>query len=128
LTDGAGKSGAVDEALSRIRDEHGEHKHEEASGICNSDPMAVFKNFYIFPHEFLSLVLNAKNRLNEIKSSYIPHTNIGKTEHTVIKGEHRYILYDLKPENLRKDYRPLTLLKDDLENGFYANVPGADEG
>ena len=90
--------------------------------------MSVFKSFYIFPAEYLSLSLNAKNRLAEIKSAYKPGTNITKTEHQVIQGEHRYVLYDLKPENFRKDITPNYQVKNDLEQDFYTNLPTYEEG
>ena len=128
ISEGAGKAGGVEEAMSRIGGNQVADSDDKDNSFQDKDPMSVFKNFYIFPAEYLSLALNAKNRLNEIKSSYNPGTNITKTEHTVIKGEHRYVLYDLKPENFRKDIRPQTQVKNDLENDFYTNVPTQDEG
>jgi hypothetical protein len=44
--------------------------------------MEVFKDFYIFPHEFLSLILNARDRLGVMKSPYEPSDQIQRKELT----------------------------------------------
>ena len=90
--------------------------------------MELFKNFYIFPHEYLSLLLNARSRLSEMKSCYVPQKEIQKTEYTNYNKDNRYMMYKLKVEDLRKDYRPTNLLKEQLENDFFINPPTQDEG
>ena len=75
ITDAPGVGSASEEAQ-RITTAKEEAKLKEGMQIKSNDPLDLLKTFYIFPNEYLSLILNAKQRFKDMKSCYSPGENI----------------------------------------------------
>lgn len=95
----------------------------------SSDPMDVFKSFYIQPHEFLSLLVNCKNRSSTLTRKPIcQRGQLDKQAYYDFNGDNKFNLYKLTSEDLQRDLRPNMLLKNNLKDEFWQNPPLVDEG
>ena len=104
-----------------------------------TDPIAEeFKNLYLFPHEFLCLVCNAKNRIEMLDNAYQLDFGLVKTcyknkfqpsKHAI--DSNSFVTYDLIKSNIGgdwRDWRPNKILDAELEDDFYDFIPINDDG
>ena len=91
--------------------------------------MEGFKDFYIYPYEFLSLICNAKNRLEVIQKHFNPNFRLQKIifKNANNSGNANFV-YRIEDEELRGDLRPNHLLNRKLEDNFYENIFTYDIG
>jgi len=89
---------------------------------------------FLYPYEYLSMVCNAKYRINVLANCSKPNFNTEKSYNTVVgprgasAGPSKFFVYKLHRDELRGDYRPNIVLALELENDFYEHIPTHDEG
>jgi hypothetical protein len=90
----------------------------------------------MFPHEFLALACNSRDRISLVSTVYKP--NFKSSIKETIKGlnlnkfnavdANKFFYYDMTEEDLKGDCRPHFLLQDALEDDFFEHIPRRDEG
>lgn len=111
-------------------------------GLSNAnsknDPIAdEYKNFYVFPHEYLCLICNAKDRVNMLENAFklnfalekeLISNNLQPMKHQI--NANSFIVYNLTKaeEGDWRDWRPTKILNAELEADFYDNIPQNDDG
>ena len=84
----------------------------------------LFNGLCLSPHEFLSLVCNAKSHLEVLSTSFIPNFNLTKRQF-VLRND-QFHLYELSNEELSG--KPRHILNKRMEDLYYDFLPQKDMG